>query len=141
MRSRDTISRMASSRSQSHTRRCTSASGLRLRSARGGKSLPRSSPQAPPLPLLILLPDQKAVRQHHAYRVPMKTRPQPPLVLVPTQEPLRLLVELLHPVSAMRVLHHLLQRHLPPEVAPPGPPLAVGTVLTDQPTDAASAIG
>ena len=125
MNSRDSNSLAASSRSQSQIWRCTSGSDTRRRSGRGGKSPPRSSRAGSLLPLLPLLPDQEAVRQHHAHRVPVEARPQPALILVPAQQPLGLLVVLLHPVPPVRVLHHPLQRHLRPEVAPVVPPLAV----------------
>jgi hypothetical protein len=68
-------SRAASRRSQSQMRRWISGSGRRRRSGRGGKrpAWPATSPRL--LPLLELVPDQEAVRQHHADRVPVEARP------------------------------------------------------------------
>ena len=74
MSSRPSHSRIASSRSQSQIWRCTSGSDTRRRSGRGGKSPPRSARAGSLLPLLPLLPDQEAVRQHHAHRVPVEAR-------------------------------------------------------------------
>src|SRR5262249_57385689 len=105
-------------RGQRQTRRWNSGRDRRLRSGRGGKSPAGPPPQGHLLPLLPLLLDQEAVGQHHQDAVAVEPRPQPPLVLVPAQEPLGLLVELLHPGTPVGVLHHLLQRHLGPEVAP-----------------------
>src|SRR3954452_13667158 len=140
MSSRDSNSLAASSRSQSHTWRCSSGRDTRRRSGRGGKSPPRSSRAGAPPALLPLVPDQKAVRQHHADRVPVEARPQPPLVLVPAQQPLRFLVILLHPVPPMGILHHLLQRRVRAEVAPEVTPLLVAAILPDQPADPARAV-
>src|SRR3954452_11935644 len=117
MISRNSNSLAASSRSPSQTWRWTSGNDSRRRSGRGGKSPPRSSRAGSLLPLLPLAPDQEAVRQHHADRVPVEARPQPPLVLIPAEQPLRFLMILLHPVPAVGVLHHLLQRRVRAEVA------------------------
>src|SRR5512135_1030486 len=137
-------SRMASHSNQSTTRRCTSGSGSRRRSGRGGKS-----PAGPPTPgslgpLMPLQPHQEAGGQHHTDRMPMEPRPQPPLILVPAQQTLGLLVILLHPVPPVRVLDHLSQRRVRPEVAPvilrlPG--LTTARPLPDQPAQPASAVG
>src|SRR5438270_7093553 len=140
MNSCDSNSLAASSRSQSQTWRCTSGSDMRRRSGRGGKSPPRASRAGALLPLLPFVPDQKAVRQHHAHRVPVEARPQPPLVLVPAQQPLRFLVILLYPVPPVGVLHHLLQRHARAEVAPEVAPLPIGAILPDQPADPPRAV-
>jgi hypothetical protein len=83
-------SRIASRRSQSITRRCTSGSDTRWRSGRGGKRPTGPTTPAPILALMPLLPDQEAVGQHHTDRMPMEPRPQPALVLVPPQQPLGL---------------------------------------------------
>src|SRR5262249_54105363 len=88
--------RRACSSSQSPMRRCTSGSGRRRRSGRGGKSPTGTSPQAYLLPVLPFLFDQEAVRQHHQHTVAVEPRPQPALVLVPAQQFLGLLVELFH---------------------------------------------
>src|SRR4051812_9837857 len=135
MSSRSRNSRAASRRSQSQMRRWISGSAIRRRSGRGGKrpAGPAASPRLLPLP--ELMPDQEAVRQHHAHRVPVEARPQPPLVLVPAQQPLRFLVILLLPVPPVRILHHLLQRRLRAEVAPEVAPLPIGALLPDQPAD------
>src|SRR5262249_55227335 len=127
--------RLASSRSQSQMRRWISGRGRRLRSGRGGKKPARPATSALRLSLFELLPDQEAVRQHDAHRVAVEPPPQPPLLLAPPQHRLRLLVELLHPGAPVPVFHHLLQRHLRPEVAPVVAPLAVGGALPDQPAD------
>src|SRR5512135_2953714 len=111
-------SRIASRRSQSITWRCTSGSGTRRRSGRGGKRPAGTTTPAPLRPLMPLLPDQGAVGPHHTDRMPMKPRPQPALVLVPAQQALGLLVVPLHPVPPVRVLDHRRQRHLRPEVTP-----------------------
>src|SRR6185312_5898513 len=68
----------------------------------------------------------------------VEARPQSALILVPAQQPLGLLMILLHPVPPMGVLHQPLQRHVRPEVAPIEPPLAVGGILADQPTRSSS---
>src|SRR3954447_662212 len=139
MNSRKTHSLAASRRSQSQIRRWTCGRVTRRRSARGGKSPPRSSRAGLLLPFSPFLPHQKAVRQHHADRVAMEATPPPPLVLVPAQEPLGLLVVLLHPVPPVCVLHYRFQRHPCSEVAPVVPPLAVGGILTNQPAEPATA--
>src|SRR5919205_420651 len=106
-------------------RRCTSGRGTRRRSGRGGKSPTGTAPQGYLLPLLPLLDDQEGVGQHDQHAVAVEARPQPPLVLVPAQQPLGPLVELLYPVAAVRVLHQLLQRRLGAEVAPVVLPLVL----------------
>ena len=133
MRSRNSNSLAASKRSQSQTWRCTSGSDTRRRSGRGGKSPPRSSRAGSLSPSLPLLPDQEAVRQHHTHRLPVEAPPEPALILVPAQQPLGLLMILLHPVPPVRILHQPLQRHLRTEVAPGVPALTVRGILTDQP--------
>src|SRR5262245_57148286 len=140
-RSRRSCSRTASRRSQSTTRRWTSGRGSLRRSGRGGKRPARSAAPAPCLAVLELLPDQEAVRQHHQHAVAVKAGPQPALVLVPAQQALGLLVELLHPVPPMGVLHHPHQRRVLPEVAPVVAPLAVAAVLADQPAYPPRALG
>src|SRR4051812_46849720 len=59
-------------------------------------------------------------------------RPEPALVLVPTQQLLGLLMISLDPVPPVRVLHHPLQGDVRAEVAPVVPPLTVRGVLADQ---------
>ena len=134
--------RIASHPSQSTTRRCPSGSGILRRSGRGGKS-----PAGPPtpgslVPLLPLPPHQEAGGQHYTDRMPMEPRPQPARVLIPAQQPLGLLVVLLHPVPPVRVLNHRCQRRVRPEVAPvilllPG--LTTSRPLPDQPAEPAPA--
>src|SRR3954470_23472250 len=87
-----------------------------------------SLPALPPL-----LPHQETVRQHHRHRMAVEARPQSTLILVPAQQPLGLLMILLHPVPPMGVFHQPLQRHIRPEVAPIVPSLAIRGVLADQP--------
>src|SRR5437588_438637 len=133
-------SRTASRRSQSTTRRCTSGSGVRLRSARGGKRPSRTTTTAYLLPLPKLVPDQKAVGQHYQHTVAVKARPQTPLILVPAQQLLGLLVELLDPVPPVCVLHHPLQRHSRSKVAPVVTPLAITAIFSDQPAEPPPAV-
>src|SRR3954452_6313080 len=139
MSSRNTNSLAASWRNQSQIRRCTAGRVTRRRSARGGKSPPRSSRAGLLLPFSPFLPHQEAVGQHHADRVTVEATPAPPLVLVPAQEPLGLLMVLLHPVPPVCILHHRFQRHRRAEVAPVVPPLAVGGILANQPAESATA--
>src|SRR5262245_6823098 len=141
MSSCSTNSSAASQRSQSQIRRWISGSDTLRRSRRGGKSPPGSPPPGLLLPLLPLLPHQEAVRQHHRHRVPVEARPQPPLVLIPTQQFLGLFVVLLHPVPPVRVAHQRLQTRPRPQVAPVVTALAVGTVLPQQPTHPPLAVG
>src|SRR5512135_3500577 len=136
-------SRRASSRSQSTTWRCAAASGSRRRSGRRGKSSARTTPPTLLLPLLPLPPHQVAVGQHHRHRMPVEPRPQPPLVLVPAQQALGLLVVPLHPVPSVGVLHHRQQGHPRPEVAPgvlPASLLGRRLALADQPAEVPPAV-
>src|SRR3954452_4055627 len=129
-------SRSASRRCSSLTCRCTSGTLTLRRSGRGGKS-PAWPTRASALSALPLAPDQETVRQHHRRRMAMEARPQPPLILIPTQLPFGLLMELLDPVTPVRVFHHLRQRHLWTKVAPkrfPALALAPRLTLPDQPT-------
>ena len=124
MSSRNSNSLAASSRSQSQIRRWTSGRGrpsaVRPRGKKPGGGVPAGSL----LPLLPLLPHQETVRQHHQHRVAVEapstagpgTGPSPATPWPPR--------ELLHPVTPVRVLHHPLQRHFRPEVAPVVLPLA-----------------
>src|SRR5215813_8291479 len=144
MRSRSFSSRRACSRSQSQMRRWISGRGKRLRSGRGGKSPAGASPPGYLLPLLPLLLDQEAVGEHHQDAVAVEAGPQPALVLVPAQQPLGLLVELLHPVAPVRVLRHRRQGRLGAEVAPVVLPLvllALRRPLPYQPAGQANAFG
>src|SRR5262249_53055275 len=125
MHSRIVHSRRACSNNQSHTPRCTSGNGTRLRSGRGGKRPTLPPTPAPRLPLSPPLSDQQPVRQHHQPPVAVEARPQPPLVLVPAQKPLGLLVVLLHPVPSVGVLHQPLQRYTLAVVTPVVTALAV----------------
>src|SRR2546430_2327000 len=117
--------------------RWTSGRDTRRRSGRGGKSPAGPSPQGELLTLLPLLLDQECVRQHHQDAVAMEPRPQSTLVLVPPQQSLRLLVELLHGIAPVSILHHLLPPGLGSEVAPVVLPLVLLTQrrsLAEQPT-------
>src|SRR5205823_15043244 len=99
-------SRSDSCRCSSLTWRCTSGTLTLHRSGRGGKS-PARPTRTSVLTSLPLAPDQEAVRQHHRRRMAMEAQPQPPLILIPTQLPFGILVELLGPVTPVRVFHHL----------------------------------
>src|SRR4051812_5029571 len=112
-------SRSASCRCSSLTSRCTSGTLTLRRSGRGGKSSAWPT-RTSALTSLPLAPDQETGRQHHRRRMAMEARPQPPLILIPTQLPFGLLMELLDPVTPVRVFHHLRQRHLA------GPALTLG---------------
>src|SRR5512135_2917579 len=118
-------SRSASRRSQSITWRCTSGSGTRRRSGRGGKRPTCPTTPAPLLPLPPLPPDQEAIGQHHTDCMPVESRPLPTLVLV-------------HPVPPVRIFLQAPQRRLRPEVTPgvlASPLLAACLPLPDQPAD------
>ena len=136
-------SRRASRRCSSLTWRCTSGTLTLPRSGRGGKSPAwptRPSTLTPP----PLAPDQEAVRQHHRRRMAMEARPQPPLILIPTQLPFGLLMELLDPVPPVGVLDHLRQRPLGTAVAPKRLPsllLAAPLTLADQPAPVPLTVG
>src|SRR5205823_10210042 len=111
-------------------------SGKRLRSARGGKRPALAPAPADLLPMLPLLLDQETVSQHDQHTVAVKAGPQPPLILVPAEQALGLLVELFHPVTPVRVLRHPPQGGFRAEVAPVVLPLvllAPGRALADQP--------
>ena len=138
MNSRESNSLAASRRSQSVIWRCTSGSDVRRRSGRGEKGRRGRPERARSCRCSPLLPHQETVRQHHGHRMAVEARPQSALVLVPAQQPLGLLMILLHPVPPMGVLHQPLQRHIRPEVAPIVPPLAIGGILADQPARSAS---
>ena len=133
MNSRHSHSLAAWRRSQSQICRWTSGSDTRRRSGRGDRARRRSARTSPRLTLLPLAPDQETVGQHHTDRMAMKTRPQPPLILIPTQEPLGLLMILLHPMPSVGILHQTIHGHLRPEVTPVVSPLAIGGILANQP--------
>src|SRR4051812_16636199 len=136
-------SRSASCRCSSLTWRCTSGTLTLLRSGRGGKS-PAWPTRTSALTALPLAPDQETGRQHHRRRMAMEARPQPSLILVPTQLPFGLLMELVDPVTPVRIFDHLRQRHLGPEVAPerfPSLPLAPRLTLPDQPATVSLTVG
>src|SRR5437868_12757918 len=143
MTSRAVDSRRASRCCSSLTWRCNSGTLTRRRSGRGGKSL--AGPTRPwALTLLPIPPDQETVRQHHRRRMAMEAQPQPSLVLIPTQLPFGLLMELLDPVPPVGVLDHLRQRPLGTEVAPkrlPSLPLAAPLTLADQPAPVPLTVG
>ena len=87
MSSRNSNSLAASSRSQSQTWRWTSGVTSDVDPDEGKKGAV-VGPEGSLRSLLPLLPDQKTVRQHHTHRVPVKARPQPPLILVQPSRPL-----------------------------------------------------
>src|SRR5262249_20246903 len=133
MNSRRTNSLTASRRSQSTTWRCTAGSEIRRRSGRGGKSPPRASRAGALGPALPLLPHQEAVGQHHTDSMPVEPLPPAALILIPPQEPLGVLMEPLHPVAPVCILHQALQTRIRPQVAPGILPLPIGGLLADQP--------
>src|SRR5581483_7413044 len=106
-----------------------------------GKRPARSAAPAYLLALLELLPHQETVGQHDQHTVSVEPRPQPTLILVPAQQFFGFLVKPLHPMPAMRVLHHPHQRRMPTEVAPVVAALAVAAVFADQPADPPAAVG
>src|SRR5262249_15378165 len=131
-------------RSQSHTCRCIAGSGTRRRSRRGGKSPAGATRPGALRALLPLLPDPEAVRQHYRDPVAGEPGPQRSLVLVPAQQPLGLLVELLHPVPPVGIAHQRFQRRPRPQVTPVI--LAIrrrvpARLFADQPTGPALAVG
>src|SRR5262249_28045738 len=65
----------------------------------------------------------------------MPVEPLPPaaLILIPPQEPLGVLMEPLHPVAPVCILHQALQTRIRPQVAPGILPLPIGGLLADQP--------
>ena len=105
-------------RSHRATSRCTAGSVPRCRSGRGGKRVAWATPSRLVLSLPQLLPEQKAVCQHHGDGMPVETPPQPSLVLVPAQFPLGLFMELLDGMAAMGNVHQFLQGSRGRQVAP-----------------------
>ena len=136
MRSSSINSRTASRRSHSLTRRCTSGSGVRRRSGRGGKSGARTPAPWSLLAFVPFEPDQKTEAQHDGDRLAMKAIPTPALILIPTQFRFRFLMILLDPVAPMRILDHHREwsggREVAPEIFPLPTRSASGT-LTDEP--------
>jgi hypothetical protein len=57
------------------------------------------------LSLLPFVPDQKTVAQHHQRSMAMEAMPQPPLILIPAQLILGVLMEPFDVVPPMRVFH------------------------------------
>ena len=136
-------SRSASRRCSSLTSRCTSGTLTLRRSGRGGRSSAWPT-RTSALTSLPLAPDQETVRQHHRRRMAMEAQPQPTLILIPTQLSFGLLMELLDPMTPVRVLDHLRQRPLGTEVAPkrlPSLPLAAPLTLADQPAPVPLTVG
>src|SRR5262249_56919389 len=133
----------AASATQRASGRWPPGTGSRRRPGRGGKRPPLSATPACPLPLPPPLPHQEAVRQHPRDRVPVEPLPQPTLVLVPAQQPLGLLVVLLHPVPPVAVLDQPLQGYPGAEVAPVILALAGRRerLLADQPAQPAPPVG
>jgi hypothetical protein len=52
-------------------------------------------------------PDQKAIGQHDCHHMPMKTRPQTPLIVIPTQFPVGFFMELLYRIAPMGIADQL----------------------------------
>src|SRR5215471_18226126 len=131
-------------RSQSQIRRGVSGSDARRRSLRGGKSPPGTSPAGSLRTLLVLLPDQEAVGQHHRHRVAVEAGPQATLILIPAQQPLGLLMVLFHPVPTVPVFDQCFQPCPRPEVTPVILALrfrVAPRLLPDQPARPTPAIG
>jgi hypothetical protein len=63
------------------------------RSSRGRKRVAWATPAWLVVPLVPLQPDQKTVGQHDRHRMPVEPGPQAPLVVIPAQLPLVLLME------------------------------------------------
>src|SRR6516162_661006 len=99
-------SRMAAQRNPSLGRRWSAGSGIRRRSARGGKSGPRPSAHFALLALSHFQPHQKTIAQHYGDGVAMKAIPAPSLILIPAQFGFGFLMILLDPVAAVRILDH-----------------------------------
>jgi hypothetical protein len=124
-------------RSHPATSRWTAGSVWRRAVGRGGHrgasaTLPRATTPLPPLQ-----PDQNAVGQHHRDSVPMKARPQAPLVLVPAPLPLGFCMKRLDRMPPMRHTGQLFERGLGRQVAPDVFPLLglpTGGPLPQQPT-------
>src|ERR671937_2858824 len=100
------------------TWRWTAGSECLRRSGRGGKRVAWATPARLAAALPPLQPDQKTVGQHHRDRMPVEARPQPPLVLVPTQFPFGLLMELLHDMPPVGIARQLFQRGRGRQVTP-----------------------
>src|ERR671935_115409 len=136
-------------RSHRATSRCPAGRVWRWGFGRGGKRgagapLPRVMVPLPPLQ-----PDQKAIGQHDGHGMPMKPRPQPPLVLVPAHLALGLFMTRL---DRMPPMGHAGQRFegrvrgqvapeifpllgLPPRGSlPDQPALVVSSITGDAPT-------
>jgi hypothetical protein len=88
-------------RSHRATSRCTAGRVWRQGFGRGGKRATWATLPRVTVPLPLLQPDQKAVRQHHGHGMPMQSWPQPPLVLVPAQLSLGLFMKLFNRMPAM----------------------------------------
>src|SRR5229473_2400830 len=134
MRSNSINSRIAARRSHSLTRR---------RTGRGGKSGSRPSAHFSLFPLARFPPAQKTVAQHHCEGMPLKALPAAPLILIPAQLRFRFFMLRLHPVAALRILHHHGQRHRGREITPeifPVPALAPPGALPEQPATVGGAL-
>ena len=100
MRSSSINSRTASQRSHSLTLRCTSGSGVRRRSGRGGKSGARAPALSSLLAFVPFQPDQKTEAQHHRDRLAMKAIESASPDTDPTPTPFSLLHDIAPPSGA-----------------------------------------
>jgi hypothetical protein len=111
-------------RSHRATSRCTAGSVLRRYVGRGGKRVASATLSRVAALVPLFQPDQKTIGQHHGHGMPMKSRPQAALVLVPAQLPLGLFMELLDGMAPVGIPGQLCQCGLRRQVAPMvlGPP-------------------
>src|SRR5262252_7735377 len=105
-------------RSQLATSRCTSGSARRQRSGRGGKRVAWATPFGMLVALSKLKPDQKTQGQHHCHRMSVKARPQPTLILIPTQLPFGFFMALLNGMTTMGIIDQFLHRRRGRQIAP-----------------------
>src|SRR5918999_2881946 len=123
-------------RSHRATSRCTAGRGWRWSFGRGGKRVASATLPLVTASLPQLQPDQKAIGQHDRHGMPMKARPQPPLVLVPAQLALGLFMKLLNRMPPMGIAGQRFEGDPRGQVAPEVFPflgLAPGGPLPDQP--------
>jgi hypothetical protein len=105
-------------RSHGATSRCTAGSVQRCRSGRGGKRIAWATSSRTVLSVSQLLPEQKAVCPHRPARMPMKARPQPPLVLIPAPLTCGLCMALLDGLAALGNVHQRLPGRRGWQIAP-----------------------
>ena len=112
------------------TSRCTAGSVLRRYFGRGGKKAASATTLGVMLPFLQSQPDQKAVRQQDGHGMPMKSWPQPPLVLIPAQLALGLFMKLFDGMPPVGIPGQYLKGRVWGQVAPEIFPL-LGRPLSD----------